>query len=386
MPILSTIGGASLRSFGRGIEQVPAALPANTVLLYHVTDSTAQSATPGAAWSLISDVTGKYIIGTATQADVGAVVDTASGTATLTGSTGGQGNHNGTTFISSPYATTGAYSAYVGVAGQHAHGLTTADLSSALANNVTMSVVATTTVQSTLPAGTIVFRKIAPTSLNFTQFAPTGNGYITARSTHANTTFVDQTQFYSAQVTAVGAAGAHSHSTTANYYYWGTGYSSYTMLFTGTHTDHAFNFPCVIQLKSKSLKAWISTTDEPIEYGMIVLYKGNLSKLPSGWRVCNGSLGTPDMRDYALSLRPSLDHNAIIHSGNGATITSTFSGTTTTSAWQHDHQGVTTNIRGSSSYHALNTAAHSHSVTVSSITGTYTPPSVKFAFIQYKGI
>lgn len=57
-----------------------------------------------------------------------------------------------------------------------------------------------------------------------------------------------------------------------------------------------------------------------IESGMIVLWSGAVIDIPSGWSLCDGTLGTPDLRD-----------NFVIGAG------STFNPDDTGGALTHDH-------------------------------------------------
>lgn len=43
--------------------------------------------------------------------------------------------------------------------------------------------------------------------------------------------------------------------------------------------------------------AWVSTAPSPFTTGMIMLWSGSIATIPSGWALCNGSSGTPDLRD-----------------------------------------------------------------------------------------
>lgn len=388
MPVITTFGGAAARSFGRGIEQVPAALPANTVLFYHITNSTTQGSTPSASWSLFN--TGqKYIIGTATQAEIDTSSLSAAGAATMTGTTGISGAHSGgTTFTTPPYGgATDIYSNYAGTAGNHSHALSTVDLSSALANTIAITTVTTTQTQLSIPAGCVVFRKVAPTSLNFTALTFSGTGYFYGRSAAANTTWTDKTVVGGAIGTSVGSGGAHSHVQSSNYYNWGGTFSSNLNVTAGSHSDHSIAFNVEIRMKSLYLKAWVSTVDEPVEYGMIVMYKGDLAKLPSGWRICDGSLGTPDMRDNAVVWASTGTHGSPFYTVGSAVVPSTQTGMTGTSSWNHTHVGASSTIRGSNGFHSSFNASHAHSFSVTALSGSsYSPPYHKLAFIQYKGI
>lgn len=339
-------------------------------------------------WTVFSSANNKYFQGTATQADIGQYNASMAGTITVTGTTGAAGTHSGGPyFLTSPYNTTGAYSAYYGSAGSHTHALSTADVAGSLANTISITTITSTYKTSYIPAGCVIFRKTAPTSLNFTEFTPTVNGYFYGKSSAANTVSTDRTTELGASATEVVNGGLHNHSTFASYYYWGGGpYATYVYNSTGSHMDHAYSFCVQPRLKSKHLRAWTSTVDEPLEYGMIVMYTGSLTNLPAGWRICDGSLGTPDMVGYHIGCNPTLSHGAVWNSTNDVTIPSTQTGGTSTSNWSHHHIGAYTTLRGSNASHDILAVPHSHTFSVTSVSGACTPPFYKIAFIQYKGI
>lgn len=41
----------------------------------------------------------------------------------------------------------------------------------------------------------------------------------------------------------------------------------------------------------------VTTTNKTVAKGMIVMWYGNANAIPNGWVICNGSNGTPDLRD-----------------------------------------------------------------------------------------
>lgn len=91
--------------------------------------------------------------------------------------------------------------------------------------------------------------------------------------------------------------------------------------------------------------------------GMIVLWSGSIATIPDGWALCNGSNGTPDLRNRFVV-------GAGTTYGVGAT-GGAVSGTTS-SGGAHAHGGNT----GSTALSLAQIPAHTHSVTTLSITGT----------------
>ena len=147
--------------------------------------------------------------------------------------------------------------------------------------------------------------------------------------------------------------------------------------------------------------------------GSIIMYAGQLANLPINWSVCNGSNGTPDLRDkfvYGTNVQGeintkggSADSVNVSHSHTTAAHNHTGS-TGSNGAHAHDLKAgselgggglplsaktTTFNMRGA----ALSNGAHTHSVSIgnktvtvhssgTSGTGKNIPPYVKLAYIM----
>jgi hypothetical protein len=70
--------------------------------------------------------------------------------------------------------------------------------------------------------------------------------------------------------------------------------------------------------------------------GVIVMWSGSIASIPSGWLLCNGSSGTPDLRDrfivgagnsYAFAATGGSANATLVSHTHTATSTSTFTGT-----------------------------------------------------------
>ena len=95
-----------------------------------------------------------------------------------------------------------------------------------------------------------------------------------------------------------------------------------------------------------------------VPIGGIIMFSGNIASLPSGWSFCNGSNGTPDLRDKFII-------GAYADSSGQANTTVT--GSTTKNGGSKD-------ISGSSNNTALTISqipSHSHSVSGVSVAGDY---------------
>lgn len=78
----------------------------------------------------------------------------------------------------------------------------------------------------------------------------------------------------------------------------------------------------------------------PIHAGIIALWSGSIATVPSGWALCNGSNGTPDLRDRFVVGAGST--YAVGATGGSTTSSAAGSHThTESSAGGHDHTGAT---------------------------------------------
>lgn len=84
---------------------------------------------------------------------------------------------------------------------------------------------------------------------------------------------------------------------------------------------------------------WASINKIPV--GGIIMWSGSLGSLPSWWQICDGTNGTPDLRDQF-----------VVGAGDQVAVDET--GGATTGDWSHTHSGTT----GSD-------GAHTHTLTVS---------------------
>lgn len=384
MPLLSSFGGASVRSLGRGIEQVAPVFPAGTIVLYNRADISALTAPSG--WSFYAGFNGRYILGTSTNASID-TFGSGAGSATLTLSTSATGEHYGpqNVYFPSSYSSSLNSTRFNALGGNHSHtGSSTGDLSALTPDTVNSPVLTTTTNQSMLPAYAVVFRTSVPSG-SFDHYRPAANGWFSGSSV---TQWVDKSGDGSV-VGGTAVGGSHSHGQFQTTWTWYSG-STPGHQASGGH-NHPFTASLRATLKSKQLKPWYSTVARPLEYGMIVMYKGSLTQLPAGWRVCNGTLGTPDMSDFFLGYTSAEVHGQTISSSNTVSLSATTAATLGSVTWEHSHI-TPLNVAYTSNYTGVHgtydPGAHTHTATVanvSNITG-YTPPWRKVAFIQYKGI
>jgi hypothetical protein len=112
------------------------------------------------------------------------------------------------------------------------------------------------------------------------------------------------------------------------------------------------------------------------------MYCGNISILPSYWKICDGTNGTVDMQEYFLGYATSAltAHGAV----TSATNTYTYTGpTAATDPYTHLHY-----LSGSSYYtsayrnHGGTSVTHTHAVAGGVVSSTAVPANIKLAFIQ----
>ena len=138
--------------------------------------------------------------------------------------------------------------------------------------------------------------------------------------------------------------------------------------------------------------------------GVITLWSGSIASIPGGWYLCNGSNGTPDLRNmfvvgagstYAVAATGgSADSIVVAHTHTGTTDSTSLTGTFPTSAGAGTYSGVFS--QGSSfsgngqnvqtNYQINFSAAHTHTLTTNStgVSGTNAnlPPYYALAYIM----
>lgn len=108
--------------------------------------------------------------------------------------------------------------------------------------------------------------------------------------------------------------------------------------------DHIRLIKSAIKATFPNITAPVTATaaqlNSPIPAGVIVLWSGAVGAVPSGWALCNGSNGTPDLRDRFVVGAGS---TYAVGATGGTTTTSAAGGHTHTeaSAGGHNHTGVT---------------------------------------------
>jgi hypothetical protein len=194
--------------------------------------------------------------------------------------------------------------------------------------------------------------------------------------------------------------------------------TAYKVVEAGAHS-HQVTYSANVTFRSKILKAWVTkSANTPIANGVIIgysigentLYQGlsaNSKGLPVNWHFCDGTNGTPDLRGYYIYANLDASntyHNIVYNASNTISITSI----TMAANGNHSHLGpltaqetgvgaavdigshtYETNLDHTHTISTANTFAISPTDTSNVVnikvgqTYSYTPPTVKIAFIMY---
>lgn len=110
-----------------------------------------------------------------------------------------------------------------------------------------------------------------------------------------------------------------------------------------------------------------------LPYGVILMWSGSLATIPTGWALCNGSNGTPDLRNRFI-IGAAVDDTSIARTTIEGTNTIT-GGTKDAIIVSHSHSGTTGNESASHSHVATSTVSdpgHFHRLPIDEIGPTDT--------------
>lgn len=186
----------------------------------------------------------------------------------------------------------------------------------------------------------------------------------------SNNTITNTSQSLNSQITNTTGAHAH-HNMNDNTSSSSWSYYRYTQ---PTHSHSMSLGINSVSLTNFYLKCWTNTTSEfGITPNIIAMYESLTP--PDGWVLCNGSNGTPDLRDCFIILgddgnvgTKNIGNNIINVSGS------------INSGGAHGHNGSNINWSGSFPYHIGGYGSHSHSVTSQDI--SFLPPYYALSFIM----
>ena len=315
-------------------------------------------------WSLFTSGQDRYLVGAGSTYTVGA----AGGTDVNSGTLVTAGSHTGASTFWSSY-TGGSYGA--SASGNHTH--TYSFQSNPLRRR--MVLIQADAGQTKLPANALVLSG-----------AVTLSGLTQQYDNELSLLYLSDT---TGTITATASATPTSSSSGAHTHYGGCSKSAVTpgeyqqeyniLTDQGAHTHTVTVTGISWSVKRRYLKAWTNASAAfNLAANMIGMWESITP--PDGWSLCNGSNGTPDMRDYFVYFGPSA--NAGDASGDN-TITWNYS---TPQSAGHAHQGSGPTYSGD---YAAQFAAHSDSHQMAghsgSGNGSFLPPYYALAFIMYTG-
>jgi hypothetical protein len=148
------------------------------------------------------------------------------------------------------------------------------------------------------------------------------------------------------------------------------------------HSHTLVAYASITALKGKLLKLWIAASKQLPKSSVVVMYCGNISTLPSYWKICDGTNGTVDMRGYFLGYATSAAtaHGAVT---SESTVYSTSGPTVGSNNYTHEHYTLATSgLSSTTRYHAVESFSHTHTLSSGSLTTNALPANIKLAFIQ----
>lgn len=372
MPLLTSVTGSFVY-----LKYDPPIIPAGAMIMYNGTD-------PGlTGWSRYSTADGYYINGASTQGEIGTTTG-AGGTFSATYSVGAAGDHSGSGYniLSSIYS--GVICLGNGItAGSHSHSFSvTGSAGSMRPYSTSMTLLYATTDQYIFPSGTIHMHSSNAGSSWTQKLATTDVRYIVGGASGTVDTGM------------IGGSGSGTSSSGGTHTHYGSSTQSSSSPLPSTYTSsgnagqaHAHSASpaaYITRLTGKLLKLWIAASNDMALNNHVVMFVGDLSTLPSYWKLCDGTNGTLDLRSYYLgySTVSGTAHDTAT-AQYGYVDTAYLSAT-----WTHQHNsGLDI---GTASYtrnipHSSSSNAHMHicdAVFDAPFSG-YNPGSIKVAFIQY---
>lgn len=103
--------------------------------------------------------------------------------------------------------------------------------------------------------------------------------------------------------------------------------------------------------------------NQPIPTGIITMWSGTLVSIPSGWNLCDGANGTPDLRNKFIMGAGSVGYSAPGTTGGSSSIT-----LSTANLPAHSHTITATMDSQGAHTHAVTDPGHAHTYTV--VTGS----------------
>lgn len=318
-----------------------AVLPVGIIIGY--TGLTAPS-----GWSLFSNANDKLIVGAGSSYDVNTTGGSNSVSKALTTTT--DGAHTGT-----GYTTIGASgSVYIGgvtTAGGHSHTVTVSGTFNPYRHQIGLI---KALVETNMPIGGIIF-----SASNISTDIDATNVNITSAFLSSNAS--GRTLVGSDSLTLAGTTntqGAHTHGTRGD---GGISSSGYLSISSGSHT-HTISISVTPQIKAKYLTAWSNAANEiSICPNVIGMWESSIA--PDGWAICDGTNGTPDLRDYFIRLGDVSIAGNVYNSGGNTTIPTT----SVPSGGSHQHKSSSTSGYSTSTVYHSNAVTHAHTTVADTV-------------------
>ena len=368
-------------SFGGFTSPYVYKIPADTVIFYNGTYSA-----PVDGWSIYSAASGNLIIGTATQGEVGVATGVTGSTVATVTSLATAGLHYGTEVNSVGGA--GSLTINLISSGDHTHTVTPSSVTISTDMrpvSTTITMLRTTAEQQFFPVNTI---HIGATNLfgGTQKLAATSDRYVSGGSVVTDNAAISHTATFTVSLynsdshqhrefpSSGATRGSGATSGTSNPKYIGGVSTNHTHALTATAS--------ITALKGKLLKLWIAASKQLPKSSVVVMYCGDISTLPSYWKICDGTNGTVDMRGYFLGYATSAAtaHGAVT---SETTTYSTSGPTIASDSYTHQHFALGVSIF-STQYRAHGTESfpHTHAIAGGSLTTDVLPANIKLAFIQ----
>jgi hypothetical protein len=128
--------------------------------------------------------------------------------------------------------------------------------------------------------------------------------------------------------TPVSSGGTGAYTLTANNVILGNGTSAVQFVAPGTSGN----------VLTSNGTTWTSATPVVFVTGMIMLWSGSIASIPSGWALCNGSNGTPDLRNrFIVGAGSTYAVNATGGSADAIVVSHTHTASSTSSVTDPGH-------------------------------------------------
>lgn len=334
-----------------------------------------------AGWADFSAADGRYILCAGDSAAPGDTGGSATISASL--STTSDGAHTASAhggFFAEQYVSGGAsvgrlYDAPTGNP-VHAHGVTLSSVNPQLMTRSERLVIKTGSAEITIPPAVRVFGLPNISMAELSRITTSAGRLLAAAASAADSGNTSP----AVGITTASASDAHQHNdNTANSGLdYDVAFAPYPVRYTavsggGAHT-HTATLYMTASIRRLRLPLWGSGGDYRVAPGMIFLWSGSVASLPADYVLCDGSNGTPDLRDRFIEISGS--GNELTTAGDN---TVQISGTTSERGHSHRGSGSTTNKTVRTLYHE-DTVYHSHNINA---TVPHTPIYYVLAAIMY---